>query len=220
MCIAMPRLEMFTQEFWDERYRGHEHVWSGRPNLPLVREAGELPAGRALDVGCGEGADAIWLAARGWTVTGTDISPVGLDRAAANAAAAGPEIARRISWRQGDLFGDDWPQFSDYTLVSSHYLHLPPDARAPAIARLAAAVAPGGDLLIAAHHPSDLAIPGLRPNLPELFCTPDELAALLDDADWQIITAEAPERTAPGPGPEHEPVVVRDTVLRARRRAG
>ncbi|MGH2895369.1 MAG: class I SAM-dependent methyltransferase, partial [Solirubrobacteraceae bacterium] len=165
---------------------------------------------------CGEGGDAIWLARRGWVVIGADVSPVGLERAAGNAAEAGAEIAARITWRQVDLFADEWAPLGAYELVNSQYLHLPPDVRLRSMQRLAEAVAPGGDLLVAAHHPSDLEIPGLRPNLPELFCTAEELAAHLDPAGWGIVTAAAPQRTVTGP--EGTPVMVRDTVLHARRR--
>lgn len=218
----MARREMFTREFWDERYRSHHHLWSGQPNLRLVEQAGELTAGRALDVGCGEGADAIWLASRGWEVTGTDVSPVALERAAANAAdaadGADPEaaVATRISWRQRDLFGDDWGPFDGYDLVNSQFLHFPPEERRRSLTRLAGAVCPGGHLLVVTHHPSDLEVPGLRPNLPELFSTAAELAALLDHADWTILVAAARQRTVPGP--DGQPVVIRDAVLHARRR--
>jgi SAM-dependent methyltransferase len=212
----MTPLDMFTQAYWDQRYAGHRHVWSGRPNPYLLVEAGDLTPGRALDVGCGEGADAIWLAGLGWEVTGADVSPVGLERAAGNASAAAPEIARRITWRQVDLFAEEWTPLGSHELVTSQYLHFPPEARRRSMQRLAEAVAVGGDLLVAAHHPSDLEIPGLRPNVPELFCTADELAGYLDTSDWEIVTAGAPERTVNGP--EGTPVTIRDTVLHARRR--
>ena len=207
---------MFTQAFWDDRYGGHRHVWSGRPNPHLVSETSGLTPGRAIDVGCGEGADAIWLAQQGWEVTGTDISPVGLERAADNARAAGAEIAERITWRQVDLFAEEWTPLGSHQLVNSQYLHLLPELRGQS-RRLADAVAGGGDLLVAAHHPSDLEIPGLRPDMPELFCTADELAAHLDPAEWDIVTAAAPQRTVTGP--EGTPVTIRDTVLHARRRS-
>ena len=118
-------------------------------------------------------------------MTGADVSPVGLERAAANAKAAGAEIAQRITWRQVDLFADEWTPLGSYELVTSQYLHLPPEGRRRSMQRLADGVASGGDLLVAAHHPSDLEIPGLRPNVPELFCTAEELAALLDPEAWR-----------------------------------
>jgi SAM-dependent methyltransferase len=215
MPVTMSHREMFTREFWDERYRSHSHLWSGRPNLRLVEYADELVPGRALDVGCGEGADAVWLAERGWEVTGTDVSGVALERAAEHAAGRDPAMAARIAWCESDLFGDEWGPFADYDLVNSQYLHLPPQERARSMARLAGAVRPGGHLLVATHHPSDLEVPGLRPNRPELFCTAPELAGLLDAADWEILVAAAPERTEPGP--DDQPVVIRDAVLLARR---
>jgi SAM-dependent methyltransferase len=206
--------EMFTQEFWDERYRGKQ-VWSGRPNPHLVSQVSELAPGRALDVGCGEGEDAIWLAERGWTVTGADVSPVALERAAEHAQGAGRPIAERIEWRQADLFAEDAEPFGTYDLVNSQYLHMPIDARERAVGRLASSAVVGGRLLVIAHHPSDLEIPGLRPNLPELFCTAPELAELLDPEEWEIVFAGAPERVIRGPG--GDPVTIHDAVLHALR---
>lgn len=164
--------EMFTQEFWDNRYGDSERVWSGNPNPQLLAYGSGLTPGSALDVGCGEGADAVWLAARGWMVTGVDISPVGLGRAAAQAAAASEAIVARIEWRHADLFANAVEPFGAFDLVSSHYLHLPPAVRERAIGRLASAVLTGGSLLVVQHHPLDLAVPGLRPNAPELSAQP------------------------------------------------
>ena len=95
--------QVFGQDFWDERYRSAQRVWSGDPNPQLVAEVTDLPPGRALDVGCGEGADAIWLARSGWTVVAADISGVALERGAQHAREAGPDVAARIEWRQADL---------------------------------------------------------------------------------------------------------------------
>jgi SAM-dependent methyltransferase len=97
----------YTEEFWDERYRSAERLWSGQPNPQLVTQVSDLPPGEALEAGCGEGADAIWLAARGWTVTGVDVSGVALERAADHAAdhaaALGPELVSRLTWQRRDL---------------------------------------------------------------------------------------------------------------------
>jgi len=203
------------QAYWDERYRSQDRLWSREPNRHLVGEAAELEPGSALDAGCGEGADAIWLAGRGWQVTAVDLSNVALERAAAYAAAAGEQVAGRIDWQQADLTGWD-PGRDRFDLISSQYLHLPPGQREPLFERLAAAVRPGGTLLIAAHHPSDLHTTVRRPKQPELFFTGDEIAAALDPAVWQIVTNAAPERTVTDP--EGRSVTIRDTVLRARRR--
>lgn len=208
--------ELFSQEFWDQRYAGQERLWSGRPNPQLVAQASALPPGTALDMGCGEGADAIWLAERGWTVTGVDVSPVGLSRAAEHAVQAGTAIAARMDWLQADLFGEDAEPFGAYELVNSQYLHMPPEVRERALRRLAGSVAPGGSLLVVSHHPSDLEIPGLRPNAPELFYTASELAGSLDLARWEIVVESAPERSAHGP--DGQRVTIRDAVLHARRR--
>jgi len=94
---------LFSQEFWEQRYRSSPSVWSGHPNTHLVSEAADLAPGNALDVGTGEGADAVWLAERGWRVTATDISTVALDRGAGHAREAGDAVAARIDWLQADL---------------------------------------------------------------------------------------------------------------------
>ena len=206
---------LFTQEFWDERYRSADRIWSGNPNPRLVEHVAGLTPGTALDVGCGEGADAIWLAARGWHVTGIDVSTVALDRAATRAAEAGEEVAARIRWQQGDLMSWD-PAPLKFDLVSAHFLHVPPPARESLFRRLAAAVRPGGTFLFVGHHPSDLETTVGRWNLPELFFTADEIAAALNHDGWQIIVAGAPERQTLDP--DGRPITIRDAVLRARRR--
>jgi SAM-dependent methyltransferase len=210
--------EQTGPEHWDDRYRAHTALWSGKPNAHLVTEAGELSPDSALDAGAGEGADAIWLADRGWQVTAVDWSEVALERAAGHAAAAGPEVAGRIDWVRADL--TEWePKPGRYDLVSAQYLHLPPDQRAAVFGRLAAAVAPGGTLLIVGHHPSDLQTRVPRPQQPERFYTGDEIAAGLAPGQWDIVTNDAPARSATDP--DGNAVTVRDTLLRAaRRRAG
>lgn len=143
------------EELWDERYRSRPTLWSGEPNRHLVGEAADLAPGLALDVGCGEGADAIWLAQRGWRVDGVDVSGVALQRAAEHADRAGAEVAGRISWLHENLTAWD-PGRGRYDLVSAQYMHLPSPERDVLFRRLGEAVAPGGTLLIVGHHPSDL----------------------------------------------------------------
>ncbi|QDW28640.1 class I SAM-dependent methyltransferase [Arthrobacter sp. KBS0702] len=208
----------FDESFWDERYRQHgEHasVWSGEPNAQLVAEVADLTPGSALDVGAGEGADAAWLARRGWRVTAVDISSVALARAAA-AVQDEPETAARITWQHQDLTASP-PPAGTFDLVSAQFLHLPAPQRDGVYSRLAASVAPGGTLLIVGHHPSDLDTSVRRPSTPGLLFTAEEIAAGLDPHEWEIVTCTArPRATSDSEG---APVTVQDAVLRARRTA-
>ena len=209
----------FEADAWEERYRGASAVWSGRPNPQLVTEAAGLTAGRALDVGCGEGADAVWLAGQGWQVTAVDISGVAIERAAGHAAAAG--VADRITFRRTDLRKDDdlvaeSRDGDTYDLVSAQFMHLPPQERQELYARLAGVVAPGGRLLIVGHHPLDLAAGPGRMHFPDMLFTGEELAAALDPADWEVLAAETRPRAVAGP--DGREITVRDAVLVARRR--
>jgi len=207
--------EQFDQAFWDERYRSKDALWSGEPNPHLVEEAADLPPGEALDIGAGEGADAIWLAERGWRVTGVDISAIAIERASGQATRAGVDIAARISWLQHDLLAWEPPP-DRFDLVSSQYLHLPSAPRQLLFDHLAAAVAPGGTLLIVGHHPSDMETTVRRPRLPDLFFTGDDIARRLDTGAWEVVTnAAAPRQVT---DPDGRAVTVHDTVLCARRR--
>ena len=206
---------MWTQEFWDGRYGSAATIWSGNPNPHLVAQVADLRPGTALDVGSGEGADAIWLAEQGWQVTGIDVSMVALERAAQLAAAAGHDVAERITWQQADILTWD-PAPRQFDLVSAQFMHLPRSARDVVYRRLAAAVRPDGSLLIVGHHPSDLDTTMRRPNLPDLFFTAEQVAAGLDPADWQVVVAASPERQTLDC--EGRLVTIRDAVLHAIRR--
>lgn len=203
----------FTEAYWDERY-GDAPIWSGNPNPLLVQYATPLRPGHALDAGTGEGADAIWLASQGWTVTAVDVSTVALRRAAEAAGRAGAQIAARITWQQADLLS--WaPPEREFDLVSAQFMQLPPDWRESFHRRLAAAIRPGGTLLVVSHHPADLET--IRHNFPaELFATGEQMATALDPAEWIIETA-GPERQAKHPE-TGEDIHIRDAVLRAVRR--
>ncbi len=200
-------------EYWDELYRSTDAVWSGRPNRVLVQETAGLEPGRALDVGAGEGADAVWLARQGWKVTAADVSQVALGRAAEHAAAAGVP-AGAIEWWRADLL-ETAPSAATYDLVSAFFFHLEPGPRAKVLSRLADAVAPGGTLLIVGHHPSHAERVGHDHAPAELFFTAEEAAAGLDPAEWEVVTAEERTRPAPADGDDH---LDTDVVLRARRR--
>ncbi|GIH29424.1 hypothetical protein Aph01nite_77340 [Acrocarpospora phusangensis] len=205
---------LFTQQFWDERYGSADRIWSGNPNPRLVSTATDLAPGSALDVGCGEGADVIWLASRGWQVTGADVSQVALDRAAKQAAEAGAEIANRITWEHADVLTWD-PAPRQFDLVSAQFIHLPRPELQALHRRLAAAVRPGGTLLVVGHHPKDLETTMGRPHFPDLMFTAEQIAATLDPDEWDI-TASSPGR--PAVDPEGRSITVFDAVLRAVRR--
>jgi len=200
-------------KFWDELYRSRSAVWSGNPNIQLVSEVADLTPGTALDVGCGEGADAIWLAERGWRVTAADISSVALERA--RAAMVSVDVARRIDWLHTDLVAGAPPSAS-YDLVSAQFMQLPREPRELLFRRLAASVKPQGTLLVVGHHPSDLQTTASRPPLPELFYTAADVAALLEPNNWDIIVEASRERSTTDRA--GRTIAIHDTVLRARRR--
>jgi SAM-dependent methyltransferase len=202
------------EEFWDELYRSHGSVWSGDPNESLVKQVSSLPSGTALDVGCGEGADAIWLAQRGWRVTAVDISSVALERAKKSAIQSGEEIAGKIEWVRTDLT-ESVPANVSYDLVCAFFMHLPKVERDVLFRSLADLVASGGSLLIVGHHPSDLDVPVNRPKAPDLFYTATEVAALLEPSRWQIVVQAAEPRAAKGR--DGQSVTVHDATLHAKR---
>ena len=193
---------------WDEMYRGHDQVFSGNPNGVLVAETVDLPPGRALDVGCGEGADALWLARRGWQVTAVDISEVALRRA----ATAATDVQDRVSWARADLLTTP-PPAGAFDLVSVHYFPLKRQPGHAALRGLLDAVASGGTLLFATHALADLALYQEKGFDPADYYQPDDIAQLLDST-WDVMINEARPRTAPAPAGTHHS---HDTVLRALR---
>jgi SAM-dependent methyltransferase len=201
-------------EMWDDRYRESDRIWSGNPNVVLVREVEGLKPGRALDLGCGEGADAVWLARWGWQVTATDISRVALERAAVHAAEAG--VADRIDWQWHDL-GATFPE-GEFDLVSAQFLHSMGDLpREEILRKAAAAVAPGGVLLIVGH----AGFPSWEHDHPDMeLPTPDEVLASLElpEGAWDVLLSEEHERIQNDP--EGNPTTRTDNALKLRRKAG
>lgn len=193
---------------WDERYSVTEQVWSGRPNGALVAEVAGMPAGTVLDVGCGEGADAVWLADHGWQVSALDVSGVALARAAEHADARGAQIA----WLHTGLLEATLPS-DGFDLVSAHYPALPSTPGADGERALLAAVAPGGTLLVVHHADVDGELAKAHGVDPADYVGHEDVAALLDDG-WDVEVDERRARdVVTGAGAHH----THDLVLRARR---
>jgi 2-polyprenyl-3-methyl-5-hydroxy-6-metoxy-1,4-benzoquinol methylase len=200
---------MFEPPSWEERYAGEQKVWSGNPNPQLVAEVSALTPGTALDVGCGEGGDVIWLAQQGWRVTGADFSANGLARAARHAEEAG--VADRTDWWQVDArtFTADGRSFD---LVTTHFLHPPDGGMVEVTRRLAEAVAPGGHLLVVGHAPSGVFTHLTASHRNAMFLAEELLPALPDD--FEALVVEQRPRTMVRDGVT---VDVHDATLLARR---
>ncbi|MDY7087653.1 MAG: bifunctional NAD(P)/FAD-dependent oxidoreductase/class I SAM-dependent methyltransferase [Actinomycetota bacterium] len=206
------------EQEWDARYAEAERVWSANPNGTLIAEAGDLPAGRALDVGAGEGADALWLAERGWQVTATDISGNALARIDAEAGRRGLDV-RTLRSDANDVapYGNE-----TYDLVSLQYgsFHRTPDQRG--LHNLLAAVAAGGTLLVVGHdltHARAHQSPAEQTLMydPDAYVGIDEIHAALERSGaWRIDVHETRDRPAGAISSHH----VTDVVLRAVRVAG
>lgn len=200
------------QAFWESFYLDEHQVWSGKPNDAMVRHVTGMTPGKALDLGCGEGADAIWLAQQGWHVTAVDVSRTALDRAATHARTAGVED--RIDWERHDL-AVSLPT-GPFDLVSAQYLHSPVELPREEILRQAAqAVAAGGALLVVGHA-------GMPHGTHQLDCekqypTPEKLLAALDLADeWAVEILESFPRSVTAPNGRQADI--EDTIVMLRRR--
>ena len=203
-----------TKEHWERHYGERDRVWSGRVNVQFAGVVEDLPPGRALDLGCGEGADAVWLAERGWDVVAVDISDTALGRAAEAAESRG--IADRIDFVQLDLSAG----FPDGTfdLISSQFLHSTVHLdRQRILARAADALRPGGLLVIVDHGSA----PPWTSKLDHHheFPSADEVVAglNLDAEEFEPLRVEAVERQAVGPEGQQRPWM--DNVIVLRRRA-
>jgi SAM-dependent methyltransferase len=198
---------MSTDAEWDARYAAApDGMFSGNVNGTFAVEVAAMQPRTALDVGCGEGADAIWLARAGWYVTALDISTVAVERGSAAAEAAGVSVR----WVAADFAAKDLGQFD---LVTAHYPALKHTPDRAVLRALVAAVASGGTLLYVGHAPLDREFALARGFDPNDYVRPSDVEAFLDD-DWDIEVAE--ERPRPGGAPHGSPFT-HDNILRARR---
>ncbi|AXO34995.1 bifunctional 2-polyprenyl-6-hydroxyphenol methylase/3-demethylubiquinol 3-O-methyltransferase UbiG [Micromonospora sp. B006] len=208
-----PAADTDPGRFWDERYGQRDRIWSGRVNPVLAEVAGTLPPGTVLDLGSGEGGDAVWLASQGWRVTAVDISSVALDRLAVEAERAG--VADRITTVRHDLTQGFPP--GRYDLVSAQFFQSPLVLpREKVLPPAAEAVAPGGRLLVVEHGaPPPWAGPDTGHHR---FAEPEEILAAMDlDPDgWDTERLGAARRTATGPDGRTGELI--DHVVLVRRR--
>ena len=198
-----------VKKFWEGLYGERAQVWSGKVNAPLADRVADLPPGRALDLGCGEGGDALWLAERGWQVTAVDISTTALDRARAEAQRRGVQV----DWQEVDLAVGlpDGP----YDLVSAMFFQSPVALPRVEVLRAAAAqVGPGGHLLVVGH----AAPPPWSQHQPDPALMPSAETVVADLAlgeQWEALEVADVVRQAVGP--DHEPGELVDSVVHLRR---
>ncbi|MBT1624014.1 methyltransferase domain-containing protein [Curtobacterium flaccumfaciens pv. oortii] len=202
-----------ARDWWEQRYAERDGIWSGRVNAVLADVAGVLPVGRALDLGCGEGGDVVWLAEQGWDALGVDLSVTAIERGSRASVSAGVE--ERTAFVAADLA--TWETAARFDLVTASFLQSWPVEipRAEILRRATGFVAIGGHLLVTAHAapPHDDLPAGMR---EYRFPTPDEdLTALQLDGSWDVVADELRPRTATTPdGDPHE---VLDSVVLVRR---
>lgn len=208
----------FDRQYWEERWARDEAEGPGSmgaspPNPYLGPETAGLVPGTALDVGCGAGAEVIWLASHGWQATGADISSGALARAAERAARSG--VADRVRWVEADL--TVWTPGARFDLVTTHYAH-PAMTQLEFYDRIATWVAPGGTLLIVGHLHAASATEDEHGHHPpaEASATAAAVTARLDGGTWEVVTSEEHHRVLPGPSGRE--VAIQDFVVRATRR--
>jgi SAM-dependent methyltransferase len=196
---------------WDARYAGRELLWSAEPNRFLSEEVADMTPGRALDLACGEGRNAVWLAERGWDVTGVDFSGVAIAKARRLADARG--VGERVRLVEADL-AEYAPPPEGADLVAVLYLQVPAPLRGGILARAAAALAPGGTLLFVAHDLANLDGGHGGPKDPEVLTTPEGVAA-----DLAGLVVERAERVRRPVSTDAGEAVAIDTLVRASRPA-
>ena len=208
LWMSRPKLD---QDFWEQLWSKTLREQGGKvarrpPNAHLVTEAADLPPGRALDAGCGHGADTLWLAAHRWQVTAVDFSAAALAHGRSMAEAAGPEVAGRVRWIESDLAA--WtPEPEHYDLVVCLYVHVAGSVEGM-VRRMAKAVAPGGTLFMVGHRPIDPSTGSATAAATQVQVSVDSAVAALDSNMWELVVAEERPRAVAGTGV--------DAVIRAR----
>lgn len=197
------------REEWDERYAGLELLWHAEPNRFLVEEVADLAPGTALDLACGEGRNAVWLAERGWRVTGVDFSAVALSKAQRMAEERGVEV----EWITADVTA--WEPSSRVDLVIAMYLHLPQEPRHAAFAAAARSVAPGGTILVVGHDLENPTAGFGGPQDPSVLYTARDVVGILDAVGG--FTVQRAEQVRRPVDSETGPVDALDTLVRAVR---
>jgi len=209
----------FDKSYWEHHWSGtgQGHTVTAHPtaaNPHLVGEVGELAPGTALDAGCGHGAEAVWLAARGWQVTAVDISATALRHVRRGAETVAADVATRITWVEADLTTWTPPQ-GQFDLVTTHYVH-PATSHLDLLGRLAAWVAPGGTLLVVGHGSPQRENGATHMPASAVAGTAEDLVTVLDRDRWDVLVAENRLRTVSDP--HGRETTLHDVVLRARRR--
>lgn len=203
---------MADRQTWNERYAAKELVWSAGPNEMFAAQVADLAPGRALDLACGEGRNAIYLAETGWRVLAVDFSDVAIDKARQIAARRGVDV----EWRVEDVSRSDIPA-RHFDLVAVLFLHTGEAERDAWMKRAVAAVAPGGTFLYIGHDPSNIDRGVGGPRDPAVLPTAEEVCGYLDD--FEIGAAGVMERTvASDPGHGGDDGIAYDTLVRAMRR--
>lgn len=196
---------------WDARYTGSDLVWGAAPNQFVAAELGELPPGRIIDLACGEGRNAVWLATRGWRATGVDFSTAAVLRADRLAADAG--VTDRVTFALGDVVDGPLPT-GPFDAVVVAYLQLPAPRRRTALRRAAGLLAAGGTMLVVAHDSDNITHGVGGPQDPAVLYAPNDVTNdLADRPDLVVEKAEQVHRPVPGPDGERTAI---DVLVRVR----
>ncbi|HSP03763.1 MAG TPA: class I SAM-dependent methyltransferase [Acidimicrobiales bacterium] len=197
------------RDAWNERYEAADLVWTAGPNQTFADEVAGLEPGTALDLAAGEGRNAIWLATQGWTATAVDFSDVALDKARKLAEASEVEIETVVADVTTHV-----PPAGAYDLVAVIYLHLPEDERRLVHQRAAAAVAPGGTMVVLGHDTTNLTDGHGGPQDASVLYTPDDVVADLEGSGLTVTKAERVDRTVTTPDGDRTAI---DALVVARR---